>query len=393
MRQGEGLVFGDLFCGAGGLSEGFRLAGFDGLFHVDADAEAMATYAANHPESVAVTRSVAGLTRADIGVGRRLDVLLGGPPCQGFSMFAPERSPDDPRNHLFRDYVRFVEEFRPRAFVMENVTGMLAIGKSRDSFHAVVETFRKAGYSVQAKILNAAHYGVPQERWRLFIVGVEDGLSFDFPPPERYSTRRVNFPGRDYTFADAVAFGREPRPGLLPPVTVGEAIGDLPAIKSGGGADYGPYHEDPSSEYQAWVREGSGGIHNHVCQGMRAVNLERIAHVGPGGSWRDVPIELIPHGLAVRAKNEHTRRYGRLRHDDVSGTIMTKCDPHWGTVVHYAQDRIISVREAARIQSFPDRFRFVGSRSACYRQVGNAVPPLLAARIAACVARSIKGGG
>ncbi len=130
------------------------------------------------------------------------------------------------------------------------------------------------------------------------------------------------------------------------------------------------------------MRSGSEKMYNHECAGVSGVNLERMMHVEPGGAWRDIPFELLPKGMQRARRSDHTRRYGRLHPARLSPTVMTKCDPHWGTVFHYGQDRIISVREAARIQSFPDWFRFTGSRADQYRQVGNAVPPMLAQALA-----------
>lgn len=390
-KQPVEFLVGDLFCGAGGLAEGFRQAGFRSVFGNDFDSAACRTFEQNFPDAQIYNCPIQDLTASrilgDIGLGEGdLDVLVGGPPCQGFSVNAPIRSSEDERNHLFRHYVRLVlEGLRPKTVVFENVPGLVTMG---DTLHEVSEAFSNAGYRMDFKILNAAHYGVPQERWRLLIIGTRcHELPFSLPEPKHYSTRRANFSGgRQYTFANAV--GAPKQDSLLsdtlePPLTIREAIDDLPPIGNGGGAQEMPYDSTPSSDFQKYCREGAdGALFNHKGSRMSAVNVARFGHVPQGGSWRDIPLDLLPEGMKRARRSDHTRRYGRLDPDSISGTVLTKCDPHWGTFVHYEQDRIITIREAARIQSFPDTFRFTGSVTEQYRQVGNAVPPLLARAIA-----------
>ena len=384
------LTCADLFAGAGGLSLGFHQAGYRTVFFNESDEDAAATFQANMPTAAPFIRPIQELTTEMIlaACGRNaedLDVMMGGPPCQGFSINAPARSEADPRNHLFRHYVRLVlEGLRPKFVVMENVPGLISLDQGR-TLRDVTTAFEQCGYRIAFRILNAAHYGVPQERWRLVILGTRlAGVTPSLPQPTHYSTKPPNFTGgRGHTFRHAIA---RPSEGLfpaqlLPPVTVAEAIGDLPAIPSGGGAAEMEYGSGPATPYQAAARD-SARLFNHQCARLARVNLERIRHVKPGGSWRDIPHEMLPKGMQRARRSDHTRRYGRLSPEDVSGTILTKCDPHWGTFLHYGQDRVISVREAARIQSFPDSFRLAGSRTTMYRQVGNAVPPLLARAIA-----------
>lgn len=387
----NGLRCADLFAGAGGLSTGFRLAGFRSVFFNEIDAAASETFKLNDPQAVAFTCPIEDLTAARIRretalADDSLDVMVGGPPCQGFSINAPDRSTEDQRNKLFHHYVRLVlEGLRPKFVVLENVPGIISFNDGQ-SLRDVVAAFERAGYRVAFRVLNAAHYGVPEERWRLVLIGTcLPGVEPSLPEPTHYSLQRPNFGGgRSLTFAHAI--GRPERGLFLPllraPVTVREAIGDLPPIESGGGASDMAYTSAPQSAYQRLIRERSNRVLNHECSGVTKVNLDRMRHVLPGGSWRDIPHELLPAGMQRAPRSDHTRRYGRLDPDGVSGTIMTKCDPHWGTVFHYEQERILSVREAARLQSFPDWFRFVGSRADQYRQVGNAVPPLLAKAIA-----------
>lgn len=142
------------------------------------------------------------------------------------------------------------------------------------------------------------------------------------------------------------------------------------------------YGRSPTSAYQKALRKASRRLYNHVSGALSERNLERLRYIRPGRSWRDIPFDLLPRGLKRARRSDHTRRYGRLDPEGLSGTILTKCDPHWGTFFHYGQNRTLTVREAARLQSFPDRFRFFGSRVSQYSQVGNAVPPKLAQAIA-----------
>jgi DNA (cytosine-5)-methyltransferase 1 len=383
----------DLFAGAGGLSLGFHLQGFRSVFFNDIDAEGAFTFQQNFPSARAFVCPIEDLTAkavfADTGLKEgELDVLLGGPPCQGFSINAPRRSTSDARNHLFRHYVRLVlEGLRPRFVVFENVPGLVSLDSGR-TLRDVCAAFRSAGYEPSFRILNACHYGVPQERWRLVIVANRLGIHYEFPSPSNYSLTRPNFRGgSSLTFHYALRHVDKPSlfdqaVGLSHPVTVRDAIGDLPSIQSGGGTDVMKYTKIPMSMFQSWARAEASVLANHHCVDLAPINRRRMRYVRPGGSWRDIPHDLLPAGMKRARRSDHTRRYGRLHPDVAAFTVMTKCDPHWGTVVHYSQERVISVREAARFQSFPDTFRFFGTRGSQYRQVGNAVPPLLAQAVA-----------
>ena len=371
----------DLFCGAGGITEGFRQAGYRSLYANDCMREAIETFAHNHPDSWAEGDHIetvdAALVRARLGLEKgALDVLVGGPPCQGFSINAPGRFLSDSRNRLFLDYVRFLEEFEPRAFVFENVPGLLSLGDGK-VFREIIHEFEKHGYFVTSKILFAAHYGVPQERWRLIILGSK-AAPISHPAPTHYATGRANFRGGG-TLTFALDQSDESR--LLPAVTVGDAVSDLPRLGIGEGAETVGYTCDPRSDYARRMRNPEGITYNHFGARISKLNIERMKHVKPGGSWRDIPHELLPQGMQRARKSDHTKRYGRLKLDGLAGTVMTKCDPHWGTVFLPDQDRTLTVREAARFQSFPDRYRFLGPRVSQYEQVGNAVPVLLAKAI------------
>ncbi|MGA8028754.1 MAG: DNA cytosine methyltransferase [Bryobacteraceae bacterium] len=372
----------DLFCGAGGITEGFRQGGYRCLYANDCMPEAVETFSFNHRDAWAEASEIeevdAGEIRRTLGLSRGdLDVLVGGPPCQGFSINAPERFLSDKRNRLFKDYLRFLEEFQPKAFLFENVPGLLSLGDGK-VFRQILREFEEHGYQVSARILFAAHYGVPQERWRLILLGSQSG-EIIHPRPTHYAKGRANFrSGRTLTFQ--LGFGDKER--LRPAVTVGEAIGDLPRLQMGEGAEIVGYTSPPHSAYACQMRNPAGVTFNHFGARLSKQNAERMKHVKPGGSWRDIPHALLPAGMQRARKSDHTKRYGRLHNDGLAGTVMTKCDPHWGTVFLPDQERSLTVREAARFQSFPDAYRFLGPRVSQYEQVGNAVPVLMAKAIA-----------
>ena len=377
----------DLFCGAGGIAEGFREAGFSCLYGNDINPHAIETFAANHPGSIAdnqpIQRVDALQLRRKLGLRRgELTTLVGGPPCQGFSINAPERFLEDPRNALFKHYLDFLDEFQPRTLLFENVPGMLSFAEGR-LFSHIMEEIAKRGYQLSAQILFAAHYGVPQERWRLIIMGASEGNAPAHPLPTHAATGRANFRGGNSMTFKIPPFDRH---FLKPVVTVHEALGDLPALKMGEGGEQLQYTSNPHSPYAKAMRKGSTAVYNHYAARLAPQNVERLKHLRPGDSWRDLPIELLPKGMRRARRSDHTKRYGRLRNDGLASTVMTKCDPHWGPVFLPDQDRSLTVREAARIQSFPDRYRFFGPRVAQYEQVGNAVPVLLAKSLAEVLA-------
>ncbi|MFA6231266.1 MAG: DNA cytosine methyltransferase [Rhodanobacter sp.] len=380
----------DLFCGAGGITEGFREAGYQCLYGNDFMAEAIETFSLNHPGAIADCTPIEDVDPSKIRkkLGLRegeLDVLVGGPPCQGFSVNAPERFLSDPRNKLFRHYERFLEEFMPKAFVFENVPGLLSLADGK-IYRQIIKVFTELGYEVTSKILFAAHYGAPQERWRLILLGSRTG-AIEHPNPTHFASGRANFRG-----GNTMTFQLEDvqKEALLPAVTVGDAIGDLPRLGLGEGAEVTGYTIDPHSAYAVGMRGLSEVTFNHYAAKLSKQNVERMKYVKPGGSWRDIPHDLLPKGMQRARKSDHTKRYGRLRNDGLSGTVLTKCDPHWGTVFLPDQDRTLTVREAARLQSFPDSYRFLGSRVSQYEQVGNAVPVLMAKAIAEQVKQHLR---
>lgn len=368
-RRGYSAI--DLFSGAGGLAEGFRRASFHTSAANDIDPDAAATFQRNFPEAAFFPQPIEDLS-ADMLLeaaclkSGELDVLLGGPPCQAFSVYNHQRGFHDERSGLFREYLRIVDALRPRIVVIENVTGMKDLGDGR-AIREIHERLEQLGYAVEHRILKAELYGVPQERRRIFFVASRVG-SVRWPEATHGAGDDLFDTGRD------------------PLVTVWEAIGDLPLLHNGEGTDeLRAYTRKARTDYQKLMRDGSAGVRNHLAPQLAPINLRRLQHIAPGGSWRDLPYDLLPAGMKRARRSDHTKRYGRLHQEGLASTILTKCDPHWGSFFHPEQDRAITVREAARLQSFPDTFVFLGSRGRQYVQVGNAVPPLLAHAVAKAV--------
>lgn len=377
-----GMKMIDLFSGAGGLSEGLSEAGFHSLFATEIVPEYAQTYSLNHRDAIVRTADIrtldANQIRQELGLAREeLDLIAGGPPCQGFSINAPVRSILDERNHLFKEYLRFVDAFAPRAILIENVPGLVSF-ENGATLHAILDALAELGYGADVRILGAAYYGVPQMRWRTFILGLRGRNLPDhaFPDPVCHAPVKPNFT----TIFNGHSLVKEPSSeNSAPFVTVREAIGDLPPLKCGEqGGRVKEYACEPFCDYQRRARIGSTGVINHEAPMLSKINMARLQHIKPGGNWTNIPFELLPKGMQRAKPGDHTKRYGRVEADGLASTILTKCDPHWGAFIHYEQDRSFTVREAARIQSFPDHFIFSGTQGQQFAQVGNAVPPLLA---------------
>ena len=361
----------DLFCGAGGLSEGFQQAGFRVLAGNDFNETAGETYAATHLDAKFLPGPIQDVTASRLlqasGLSKgELDCLIGGPPCQAFSVYNHQRGMHDDRSQLFREYLRLVAGLAPKWIVMENVTGILSAGAG-EAVDAIKSGLAGLGYSVEMKVLKAEEYGVPQERRRVVFLGTKTGMPIVWPE---------------------ATHGKDKRPF----VNIRDAIGDLPALKNGEAKRAVVYGKAPGCDYQREMRAKSALVHNHSAPKLSEINLQRMEHIPPGGSWRDIPLDLLPEGMKRAKRSDHTKRYGRMKWDGLSCTILTKCDVHWGAYIHPSQDRAISVREAARIQSFPDWFQFEGSMTDQYVQIGNAVPPVLGRCIARSLLESIGGG-
>lgn len=384
----------DLFAGAGGLSTGLEMADFEVLYANEISPAYSTTLKANHPNAFVdvedIRRVDAKAVMSRLGLERgALDLLAGGPPCQGFSINAPVRSREDERNHLFLSFLRFVEDLEPRFVLIENVPGMVSF-EGGEVIASILTSLERLGYAASVRVLFAAHYGVPQMRWRTIFIARRDGLSPEaaYPAPTHRAEGRANF-RQSYKGMSLVVSPKDVA-GLAknPATTVADAISDLPMVPNGGGAREIGYAHPPQCEYQHMLRSGVGSVvYNHECAGLGKANLDRLPHIPPGGSWRDIPFDLLPAGMKRARRSDHTKRYGRLDPNGISSTILTKCDPHWGAFIHPSQDRVLTVREAARIQSFPDHVVFHGALAEQYEQVGNAVPPLFARALGEALGR------
>lgn len=372
----------DLFSGAGGLSCGLEQSGFFPVLANELVEQYAITYKANHKDTEVITGDIKNISNDKIKSLLKhypqIDLIAGGPPCQGFSVNAPVRSLDDPRNHLFKEFLRIVSIASPKVVLIENVPGIVSLGKGT-VVKQIYTILKELHYKISHKILFAGHYGVPQMRFRTIFIGIKDyARTIEFPRPCFFSSAKANFYGaKDLCFSvyplDEIR--------LSPQNTVWDAISDLPPISPGEKHLAYEYPTPPQSDLQKKLRKNSTEITSHFCPKLSKINLERLKYIPQGGSWRDIPFDLLPAGLKRARRSDHTRRYGRLTPDQLCSTILTKCDPHWGSFFHPVQDRTLSVREAARIQSFPDRYSFTGSMTQQYEQVGNAVPPLLAKAI------------
>jgi DNA (cytosine-5)-methyltransferase 1 len=376
-----------LFAGAGGITLGLVNAGFRVAFASDISQSCATTYAQNfpgiafHQGDIRELQGNAILHRFDLARGQ-LDLLIGGPPCQGFSILG-QRKLNDPRNDLFHEFIRVAGELHPKVVVIENVSGFATLN-SGILLRRVGQAFKELGYRVDCAELLAAQYGVPQMRWRMFFIAVRSDLS-DLPscfPPPTHGQADIGdlLPNRTVTATESEGF-----------LTIRDAISDLPAIGSG---EVGTrYYGSPESEFQFAMRRNADAVlHNHYAPRLSAINLQRIGHLRPGEDWRDLPRDLLPGGMQRALRKDHTRRFRRMRWDGVARSIITRFrDPKSGEYIHPDQVRTISIREAARIQSFPDWFVFKGPYTDQYDQVGNAVPPLLAKAVSLKIRSALLG--
>ena len=339
----------DLFSGCGGISSGFKLAGFNISGGVDIDPDSIRTFQKNFPKSKAICEDLLEYTDEKIlndFSGENIDVIVGGPPCQGFSSANRwQKENEDPRNKLFFEYLRFVDLLKPKAVVIENVRGIL----TRDKGFAkkrIEKLLKDLGYRVECKVLNASDYGVPQNRLRAFFVAIRNDYNTTFD------------------FNNLI---------IKPKVTVEEAIGELYDLDNN---TKDVLSSKPNNDYTKYLRKENQKIFNHEIKYPAQVTQERISHVPQGGNWRNIPVELFPNNR----NNRHSSAFKRLDGKACSVTIDTG-NAH-SNYFHPLYNRIPTVREAARIQSFRDNFVLEGSRTSQYRQIGNAVPPLLAKAVA-----------
>lgn len=342
----------DLFAGCGGLSKGFMDAGFDVIVGVDNDAAALETFKRNHNGAAALNADLSKQDTFDeikkIAGKRQIDVIIAGPPCQGFSLTGP-RNFDDKRNKLYHAVFEVVRQYQPKAFIIENVPGMATLYNG-EIHNEILKRFRKSGYHVESKILCAADYGVPQMRRRLIFMGIREDLGQPvFPAPK--------FTSENYR-------------------TCRDAISDLPALTDTLGTEESAYESAPKTEYQKQMRGKCTVLHNHTATNHTQMVKDTIALVPEGGNYKDLP-------AGVGESRKFHEAWTRYDGNKPSKTIDTGHRNHF----HYAHNRVPTVRENARLQSFPDDFVFTGTRTQQYRQVGNAVPPLLGFSLGEAVAK------
>ena len=336
----------DIFSGAGGLSLGAEMAGFEIRYAVEKDKNAAMTYRYNHPNTLVLEDDIHNIDPLEhLRENEHVSIVFGGPPCQGFSYSnTVTRNMKNPNNSLFEEFLRFVSEIRPDWFLFENVEGFVHFEEGR--IQKIVENhFRDMGYDVYPKVLWASDYGVPQHRNRFFMVGNRLGIAFEYPEP----------------------FGTK--------ITVNDAIGDLPDLINGQQVDTLSYKLPASkaSKYARMMRKGSRrSRQNYVSRNADYV-IERYTHIKQGENWEVIPDELMQN--YANKQNCHSGIYRRLKADEPSIVISNY---RKNMLIHPLQDRGLSVREAARLQSFPDSFYFEGCLMSIQQQIGNAVPPLLA---------------
>lgn len=376
MSRGNQPTVVDLFSGPGGLSTGFSDIGFQIVAAVDKSEPAVETYRYNHDHEP-LHRDIRETDTDEIldHIAQqerdpdKVDVVIGGPPCKGFSTANMQtRSPDNPKNDLFMHFLRFVRDLDPQVAVMENVPGLLSMGNQEGDVKKIIKNeLRSFGYTVQHRVLNAEKYGVPQARSRVFFIGVKDGTP-PFPAPSHTDG------GKQKTLTNATD-------DLEPVVTVGDALFDLPELPTGGGgSEVMKYDAEPHTEYAEEMRANVGDdtLYNHKTTVNREKTQKRFEYIPQGGNWEDIPAELMDD-YTDRSRT-HGHIYYRLEEDEPA---LTVANFRKSMMVHPTQDRLLSVREAARLQSFPDDYRFMSSRISDRQQmVGDAVPVKLASAIA-----------
>ena len=356
----------DLFAGCGGFSVGFERAGYKITKAVEFDKNIAASYSHNHKGTLMFAEDIGKIADTEHFSNKEADVIIGGPPCQGFSM-AGERIREkkafinDPRNFLFRHYVEIVKIVRPNVFLLENVKGIL----SKDNgaiFKEIVDTFGDPDnfegdkYYLHYKVCKAVEFGIPQRRERVVVIGV---LNKDFDIEKLFEETK-----KDIELVE---------PKFFAPVSLREAISDIPMPTEDGECIL----KSCESDYQASMRNSAGTIKNHVASKHNGLAIGRMQNVGAGQNWQVLEEDI--HSV-------HSGAYGRLEWNKPTMTITTRFDtPAGGRFIHPEENRTLTPREAARVQSFPDSYRFLCGKTSQLKQIGNAVPPLLAK----CVAEEI----
>jgi len=351
MNKKDGLTSIDLFAGAGGLGLGLEWAGFNVVAANEFDSVFASTYAANHPNTTVIPGDIldSQVRWKLLKVGRGVDLVAGGPPCQGFSTVG-KKNERDPRNKLFYAFLEVVEALNPRAVLFENVSGFKRMYGGR-AYFALDRELVGLGYRTTHAILNASSYGVPQQRERTFVIGMRAPNQFKFPEPEFGDTETL--------------FGTKTL------VTLQDALSDLPPVESGESKH--SYASKPKNDYQRLMRaESKSELHDHEGPNHGDWLMRVMRRVPTGGSVLDLPKNMRP-------KSYFANTYARLWWDRPSTTITRNLGtPSSSRCIHPKHNRGLTTREGARLQSFPDSYRFHGTRIKRNLQIGNAVPPLLA---------------
>lgn len=344
----------DLFAGVGGLSLGFSQAGFDIVYANEYNKSIAYAYKKNHPKTIVDSTDIREIDfeKTFRPYKNKISVVMGGPPCQGFSQKGKRIGFEDERNFMFKQFAKVVQIVQPEFFLLENVPNILT---SEGGFfkNEIVKIFTEMGYDVKSKILKAENFGVPQTRRRAVFLGKKGTLNFEIPDTNGKTT------------------------------TVQEALCDLPILKSGEGTDEQDYTTPPQNLFQKKMRKSRCLIKNHKATNHSKIALERLKLMTLDSTKEDLPKKH-------RTKSIHSGTWTRLKPDGFARTITTRFDtPSSGQFTLPYQDRCITVREAARLQSFPDDFIFVGPKTNQMLQVGNAVPPMMAEKVAMVIKSSL----
>lgn len=359
----------DLFSGCGGLSLGFIKAGHTILKALEYDPEIANTYKLNHPEIEVLVKDIKDVGNSDYFSEDEADIIIGGPPCQGFSMAGARIRGgfiDDPRNYLFKHYFNIVRMVKPKAFVIENVKGIQSMQQGK-VFAEILRIFSSADlldgkpYNIYYRVIKAVEFGVPQKRERMIIIGLQKG----------------GIDVKDWWEKTRQQVANE-EPSFFEQVTVRDAIGNMPKPSKDGCVD----NMRPITNYQKYLYHGAMKLYNHNKTKHSEIAVNRMKKIKIGENFSVLPEEI--HSV-------HSGSYGRLTWDEPAPTITTRFDtPAGGRFIHPDENRTLTPREAARIQSFPDDFIFYGNKTSICKQIGNAVPPKISYFLARLLDNIIK---
>lgn len=347
----------DLFAGCGGFSVGFTEAGFDISKAVEFDKQIAESYKKNHPSTNLLIEDIGKIDNDYFFTLNEADIIIGGPPCQGFSMAGARirgnNFIDDPRNFLFKHYLNIVRIVKPKIFMLENVKGILTINKG-EIVKEIVKSFSNSElfdgdkYFISHRVVKASDFGIPQKRERVIIIGT---LNKKIEIESYFNSTKEEIAKQD--------------PQFFEPTTIWDAISNLDSPSKSGEVQNGK----PKTYYQTYLASDQSNIHNHISTNHSKKAVDRMNKISNGENWTS---------LNEKINSVHSGSYGRMNKEDASATITTRFDtPSGGNFIHPIENRTITPREAARIQSFPDSFVFYGTKTSICKQIGNAVPPKL----------------